>query len=60
MQIAGMNETMAPTCIPCSFLRRCRPSDQRHFDTANRQHGRRRIRFVPKLIAAPPQDEIRS
>ena len=44
MQIAGMNETMAPEVqtvfLPASSAR---PPDHRHTGASNRRHGRRRL-----------------
>ena len=53
MQIAGMNETMAPEVhtvfVPASVDG---PPDHRHTGAPNRGDGRRRLGFVPTAVAA--------
>ena len=60
MQIAGMNETMAPDVhtvfVPASVG--C-PPDHRHTGTSNRGHGRRRLGLRSRGGRGQPEDQIR-
>ena len=61
MQIAGMNETMAPDVhtvfVPASVGR---PPDHRHTGAPNRRHGRRRLGVRAAVGRGQPQDQIRA
>ncbi len=60
MQIAGMNETMAPEVhtvfLPASLAR---PPDHRHTGAPNRGHGRRRIGVRAAIGRSQPEDQVR-
>ena len=60
MQIAGMNETMAPEVhtvfLPASVGG---PPDHRHTGAPNRRHGRRRLGFCSAIGCCQPQDQVR-